>query len=458
MLSIGSRAGLSTSLSSKLPEPTLRIAGLTARNRAFLALGIRAGERAMAVNATISDSPYIDPAVVIPGSRTGPLQGKTFAVKDLFDVAGYRTGFGNPLWLETHPVASSTAPAVQALLDAGATLRGRTHMDELAYSLNGENMHYGTPRNPAAPGRIPGGSSSGSASACAAGDVDIGLGSDTGGSVRVPASFCGLFGLRPTHGRIALEHARPLAPSFDTVGFFTRNAPLLKAVGGVLLDPASRGPDKLNRWLVGRDAFALAQDDTSPAIYKTLSPQFDRVCEVLGSKPVELDVAAGLQGGLGELTAWFDVFRVCQAGEIWEAHGQWISQHQPSFGPGIKERFDMASRITPEERQASSAKRQAIREHLLQLLGPDSLLTIPTAPGPAPLINTPAAALDVYRRSMISLTCIAGLAGLPQVSVPLTSVEGGLPVGLSLIGPPGSDEALLEVAVGLSELLQLDRE
>ncbi|KAG2439098.1 hypothetical protein HYH02_006620 [Chlamydomonas schloesseri] len=163
---------------------------------------------------------YIDKGLTVQGAAEGPLKGLTFAVKDLFDVAGHRTGFGNPTWLETHPPATRTAPAVQALLDAGATLRGKTHMDELAYSLNGENKHYGTPRNPAAPGRIPGGSSSGSAVAAAAGDVPLALGSDTGGSVRVPAAYCGLFGIRPTWGRTNLEGARPLAPSFDTAGWW----------------------------------------------------------------------------------------------------------------------------------------------------------------------------------------------------------------------------------------------
>ena len=170
------------------------------------------------------------------GSETGSLAGLSLAVKDVFHIKGYRTGAGNPDWLRTHPAVETTAPVVQRLLDAGAHIVGKTHTDELAYSLNGENVHYGTPVNPNAAGRIPGGSSSGSAAAVAGGLVDFAIGTDCGGSVRLPASYCGIFGFRPTHGRIPLDGIVPLASSFDTVGWFTRNARLLEKVGRVLLD------------------------------------------------------------------------------------------------------------------------------------------------------------------------------------------------------------------------------
>src|SRR5690606_37246293 len=166
---------------------------------------------------------------------TGPLAGLRLAVKDLFDVAGMPTGAGNPRWLETHEAPDADAEAVARLRAAGASLVGKTITDELAWSLNGSNAHYGTPDNPAAPGRLPGGSSSGSASAVASGLADIGLGTDTGGSIRVPASYCGLFGLRPTHGRVPLEGAVPLAASFDTAGVFTRDAATLRKASETLL-------------------------------------------------------------------------------------------------------------------------------------------------------------------------------------------------------------------------------
>jgi len=168
--------------------------------------------------------------VALPGAPTGPLAGLTFGLKDLFDVAGHRTGFGSPDWLATQPPAHAHAAVLTALLTAGASLSGRTHTEEMAFSLTGENAHYGTPVNPAAPGRVPGGSSSGSASAVAAGLVDVAIGSDTGGSVRAPASYCGVYGIRPTHGAVSLAGACPLAPSFDTAGWFARDAARLARV------------------------------------------------------------------------------------------------------------------------------------------------------------------------------------------------------------------------------------
>jgi len=154
-------------------------------------------------------------AVTLAGAPDGPLAGLRFAVKDVFDIAGRVACCGNPDWLATHAPAARTAPAVQRLLDAGADLAGMTITEELVMGMTGENPFYGAPVNVNAPGRVCGGSSSGSAAAVAAGLVDFALGSDTGGSVRVPSSFCGLYGIRTTHGRLpvagVLEQGR-LAP------------------------------------------------------------------------------------------------------------------------------------------------------------------------------------------------------------------------------------------------------
>src|SRR5436190_14269818 len=151
--------------------------------------------------------------VAVQGTGAGPLANLIFGVKDIYGVAGHKTGFGSPDWLATHGPATRTAPSVQILLDAGADLVGKTHSDELTFSLQGENAHYGTPINVNAPGRIPGGSSSGSAAAVAGGLVDFALGSDPGGSVWAPASCCRVYGLPPTHGRHSLAHQGPLASS-----------------------------------------------------------------------------------------------------------------------------------------------------------------------------------------------------------------------------------------------------
>ena len=162
--------------------------------------------------------------VRIEGRPDGPLSGLTFVAKDLFDIAGRPTGAGNHDWAHTHAVPDKHAWVVQTLLDHGATLIGKTITDEISLGILGENMFDGTPTNPAAPDRVPGGSSSGSVSAVAQGFCDFALGTDTGGSVRVPASFCGVYGIRPTHGRLPVDGMLPQAPTSDTTGWFARDA------------------------------------------------------------------------------------------------------------------------------------------------------------------------------------------------------------------------------------------
>src|SRR5947199_2918064 len=211
-------------------------------------------------------SPFVvGPSVRVPGAPNGPLAGLTFAAKDLFDVAGHPTGGGNPDWARQHPVPTRHAWAVQRLLDAGATLIGKTVTDEVSLGILGENPFDGTPLNPKAPDRVPGGSSSGSASAVAQGLCDVALGTDTGGSVRVPASFCGLYGIRPTHGRLDLTGMMAQAPSSDTTGWFARDAKTFARVSEVLLGepiPASLP----TRPVVAVDAVGFAGAETAAAL------------------------------------------------------------------------------------------------------------------------------------------------------------------------------------------------
>jgi amidase len=370
----------------------------------------------------------------VRGRPDGPLAGRTFGVKDLFDVAGLPTGDGSPEWLATHPVPATTATAVRRLLDAGAVCVGKTQMDELAWSLMGENAHYGTPVNAAAPGRIPGGSSSGSAAAAAAGLVDFSLGSDTGGSVRLPASFCGLYGMRPTHGRIPLDGAVPLAPSYDTVGWFARDASLFAAAGRVLL--ASGRPGSVpTRLLLATDLLAVADPDVARA----LRPAIERLETLCG--PASPVAVAG-----GRAAEWRDAFRVIQSAEVWETHGEWVTRTKPDFGPGIRERFAAAAAIGPTELAAAKRRRSEIAAGLRAMLPAGTALLLPSSPGIAPLRGAPAAELEAFRARALSLLCPAGHAGLPQASLPLASL-GGAPVGLSVIAGPGADEDLLALAV-----------
>lgn len=380
-----------------------------------------------------------DNHVALRGSGTGPLAGLTMGVKDLFHVAGHRTGFGNPDWLASHPPASETAVAVQRLLDAGADMLGKTLTDELAYSLSGENAHYGTPLNARCPERVPGGSSSGSAAAVAAGQVDFALGSDCGGSVRLPASYCGLLGMRPTLGRIPMDGAVPFAGSFDVAGWFARDGEVFERVGAVLLGDDAR-PVRMRRALIADDAFALVE----PKVTEALRGAVARVAAMLGSTQHVTVSADGLD-------AWMDTFRIVQGSEIWANHGAWIETTKPRIGRAIRERLDWAAQLAPDAISAAREGHKAVRARLEVLLGEGDVLVLPTSPRIAPLKGTEHLALEVtYRYQAMCLLCISGLGGLPQISLPLATLEG-CPLGLSIIGRRGSDRALLALARSLTE-------
>ena len=369
----------------------------------------------------------------LPGAANGPLAGLRFGVKDLYHIAGTRTGFGHPVWLDTHAPPTITASAVLRLVAAGASMAGKTHCDELCYSLNGINQHYGTPVNANAPGRIPGGSSSGSAAAVAGGLVEFALGSDTGGSVRVPASYCGILGMRPTHGAVSLDGAIPFAPSYDAPGWFATDAKVFERVGRVLLG-AARATPAAGRLLVATDAFAHADAPAGAALRQAL-----RACESYFPEVEEIVLAPD------GIEHWMDSFRVIQGAEIWSTHREWIASLHPDFGAGIKERFVWASTIQPSAVALADAHRAQIVGRLDGLLAGNRVLAIPTTPGVAPRIYMPVGELEQWRNRALGLLCIAGHAGLPQASLPLAR-QDGLPVGLSLIAARGNDTLLLELA------------
>ncbi|ARN82603.1 amidase [Methylocystis bryophila] len=364
----------------------------------------------------------------------GPLAGLAFVVKENIDVEGLVSTNGHPEFAASHMAARANAPVVEALLAAGATLVGKTHMDEMAYSLMGANAHYGTPVNGRAPDRHPGGSSSGSAAVVAAGLADFALGTDTAGSCRAPASFCGVFGFRPSHDALSLAGIVPLAPSFDVVGFFARDAATLAKVGDILLP---QDPDRrpLAQGLVLADVFAdcpQAEGARFVAAMTALAPE-------LPMREVALDASFWPQA----LTH----FRNYQAFEAWRSHGAWIEQRRPGFGPGIGERFAYAATVTQAQRLEAEAFREEARPKIEALLGEDGLLVLPTTPFFAPRLDESAEALDAKRYQMFRLFLIASFFGLPQVSLPLASDP---PLGLSLIGRRGTDRALLALASGLA--------
>jgi amidase len=376
--------------------------------------------------------PY--PAAPVPHTAAGPLAGLSFAVKDLFDVAGYPTSAGCPLLLAESGIKQATAPTVQTLLDAGARFVGKTHTDELAFSMNGRNAHFGTPVNGAAPDRIPGGSSSGSAAAVSNGLCDFALGTDTGGSVRAPASHCGLFGIRPTHGRIPLARCRDLAPSFDTCGFFARDALTFARVGDVLLraDPAPL-PERV-RLLRPDDVWSLLDLEAAGALAAAAA----RIERSAGA-------ARPCAASLDSFDAMYWNFRYLQGREAWTVDGPFIERFAPPLGPGVAERFAWSKAVTDTQVAEAARFRVKYREHLAALLGSDGVLLMPTMPDVAPLLAAGEDKLEDYRNAAIRMLCIAGLAGFPQVTLPL-SARLGAPLGISLLGPAGSDRSLVALA------------
>lgn len=380
--------------------------------------------------------PY--PEVPVQGAATGPLAGLSFAAKDLFDVAGYPTSGGSPIVLAMSGVKTQHAQAVQALLDAGARFVGKTITDEFAFSMNGQNAHFGSPLNGAAPLRISGGSSSGSASAVSNRLCDVALGTDTGGSVRAPASHCGLVGLRPTHGRVSLRGAMDLAPSFDTCGWFARDVPTFARVAEVLLGADAPGSDAPLQLLWPEDLWALL----APAAVAPAHEAAGQVQRVLGS-------ARAVQAVLDSLDAMYWAFRRLQGREAWMCDGALIERYAAPLGPGVAERFAWSRELTDAQVAEAQAFRERFRRHLDTLLPRGAVMLLPTMPDIAPLRSEPEPALEDYRNRAIRLLCTAGLAGAPQLSLPLASREGA-PFGLSLLGRPGSDRALVALAERLA--------
>ena len=381
------------------------------------------------------------PRLQRPALGSGRLSGLGFTVKDVFDVAGSVTTYGNPDWADTHQPAVATAPVVTSLLQAGAGLVGKTKTMELAYGLTGENVWQGTPLNPRAPDRFPGGSSCGSAAAVAAGLADFALGTDTGGSVRIPASYCGLFGIRPSHGAISLAGVCPLAPSFDTCGWFARGAATLAGVGEALLPG---GWQSLGGPLLRvEEAWINAQPDVAEA----LRPALEKLEQIRGR-------SIGVQLAPEGIDSFFDHFRTVQAEEAWATLGGWVDAVRPRFGPGIAERFAAAKATSPAIAGPGRAFRRLVRARIGPLLAGGAVLVYPTSPCPAPLLSASRAEQDAIRQVTIGVTAIAGFCGLPEVTLPAGSVAGA-PVGLSLVAGPGHDRALLALACDAAAVLGL---
>ncbi|WP_395243581.1 AtzH-like domain-containing protein [Agromyces sp. MMS24-K17] len=401
------------------------------------------------------------------GAYAGPLAGLGVAVKDLFAIAGYRIGAGNPTWLEQARPEAKTAAAVSDLLRGGASIRGIARTDEFAYSIAGANAHYGTPPNGAAPGALPGGSSSGPATAVALGQAEIGLATDTAGSIRVPASYQGLWGLRTTHGLVPRQGLLPLAQSFDTVGWLTRDGATLERVAAWAIErhgadasgesdvsgepdsPSSDGdggastPAGLEgprRWLVPAEAL----DATEPATRAAFEAWLDRAVALGLVDEVEIR-------SVGDLAHLQETFRIVQAAEAWRNDGDWVSAHPGALGADVAARFAAASEVTADAERAARAELDVLRDCVRALVD-DALVVLPTTPGPAPSRAGGGPGIEATRTATLRMTTLAGIGGLPALSAPFLMIDtplGPAPVGVCFVGPPDRDVDLVRWALAI---------
>lgn len=371
--------------------------------------------------------------ITVPPHKEGKLSSLTFAVKELYDIKGFVTGAGNPHWKSTHAVAQLTAPSVEMLLNEGATLLGKTISDEMAFSLDGENFHYGTPLNSKCPSRIPGGSSSGSAAAVAGGLVDFALGTDTAGSMRIPASYCGIYGIRTTHGAISLQGVHPMAPSFDAAGWFARTPEMMARVGSVLL--GIKIPEfKTSKLMIARDLF-----DTNDSVIAAKYDAFIRSLSRLNIEIIEIEL------GKPDFTTWIETLRNIQWRELNQAHGEWIFKNLDKFGAEIRGRLEKISSVTRDEMEGKKLARKQLINQIEHIISPGTIIVFPTAPGTAPLKGRSIDEARASRLNTMRHTCIAAVAGLPQISMPLVE-QGGCPLGISFMGAHGQDGQLLAAA------------
>ncbi|MBT3703627.1 MAG: amidase [Alphaproteobacteria bacterium] len=376
----------------------------------------------------------------VEATSSGPLDGLTFVAKDLFDVAGHVTGGGNPDWASHNAIPSRHAWAVQTLLDAGACLTGKTITDEVSLGILGENAFYGTPLNSAAPDRVPGGSSSGTAAAVAGGLADTGLGSDTGGSIRVPASFCGLYGIRPTHGRLNLAGMMPQAPDSDTTGWFARDANTFERVSSVLLGETinSALPTRL---VIAVDTFGFADPQTREALY----PLVDKIAKLTGNVVEEVMAPQGI-------SVWGRTQRTLQMAQAWQTFQGWIEKTNPRVSFNVARGLLMGSMVPEVDKQWAMLMKHEARARLEYLLPQGSVLVMPTTPFPAPPKNLPLPEQNQVREKILGLCAHGGLAGFPQVSIPGATVDGA-PVGLSILAGADEDASLVALASELASAL-----
>jgi len=368
--------------------------------------------------------------------QQGSLLNQRLAVKDLFNVKGEKNSAGNPDFFAKAEIAHKSASSIEKLMAQGCEFVGFTHTDEIAYSLEGNNFHYGAAENPKVPNHACGGSSMGSAAAVAANLADIGLGTDTGGSIRIPASYCGLYGIRPSHDVVAKDGLIPLAPPFDTIGWLTSTADLLQQTGDVLLPETKI--NLVDTLVIEERLFDLIDPELLPVMQGLLE-------QTKGQFSHHKKFILPQTSILSELA---DAFRVLQGRAIAKQHGQWINEEQPKFSQAIASRFEMAMALTESEEKEALIIQQHWQDIVAKNLDETSCLFLPTTPTTAPKLGEDTSQL---RMRIITLSAIAGLSRSAQVHLPLASSAQGHPYGFSLMMSHGHDKSLLAMVNKLSK-------
>ena len=374
----------------------------------------------------------------VEGAAAGPLAGLSAVVKDMYDIAGERMGCGNPDWLASHAPATRHCPPVQKILDAGATIIGKTVCDEFFYSVTGANAHYGTPVNVRAhgaacraahrPARLPR-----SAPACA---ISRSAATPAARCASQPRSTASTACVRPTNASSTAAWRTWRRASTCRAGLPRRRA--CSATSARCCSTSRRVPAKINRVVVLEDAFAQADPEIADLLHTLLEFMSD-------------DLPAMAHGKIAPdgFDPWREAFRIIQAYETWQSFGGFVVKHRPKIGPGIRERMEFAATVTKAQADAARLVHGKAREHIRQIAAPGTVLALPTVADDRAAGRHAGRRSRGFPRASMRLTCTAGIAGLPQMNIPAGTLNG-CPIGLSFIGWAGGDEALLDLACALS--------